>query len=204
MRKPRARNSTRRPNKHLDLLGKRFNHLIVEEFFYNETNRTYYAKLKCECGNYTTATPLSLKQNKRFSCGKVGCEFFHRKRRDSAKKAAWTGCGDIWGSKWSMWRLAAAKRGLEFSITVEQAWELFLQQDKRCALSGVPLTFGSAHARSSVTASPDRIDSSIGYVEGNVQWVHKDINVMKRSLSDIDFIEWCRKVVNHDSTKVQV
>jgi hypothetical protein len=49
-------------------------------------------------------------------------------------------------------------------------------------------------ATSKVTASLDRIDSSKGYVEGNVQWVHKRINIMKNDLSDSEFIEWCRVV----------
>lgn len=52
----------------------------------------------------------------------------------------------------------------------------------------------------------DRIDSSKGYIEGNVQWVHKDVNMMKQNYSQKYFIEMCKKIYetnkNIDLTKV--
>jgi hypothetical protein len=74
---------------------------------------------------------------------------------------------------------------------LEYAWDLFIAQNRTCVLSGVRLTFG----KRGNTASLDRIDSSEGYVEGNVQWVHSEINRMKGRLSDKNFVEMCRKVV---------
>lgn len=44
------------------------------------------------------------------------------------------------------------------------------------------------------TASLDRIDSSKGYIEGNVQWVHKYVNVMKWDFSMEEFLDICRKI----------
>ena len=46
------------------------------------------------------------------------------------------------------------------------------------------------------TASLDRIDSSKGYVEGNVQWVHKMINMSKQQYSQEEFIDMCKAVAN--------
>jgi hypothetical protein len=37
----------------------------------------------------------------------------------------------------------------------------------------------------------DRIDSNQGYIEGNIQWVHKDVNIMKMKMTDEKFIGWC-------------
>lgn len=51
--------------------------------------------------------------------------------------------------------------------------------------------------KGSSTASLDRIDSSRGYVQGNVQWVRVDINLMKHSLKMKDFVEWYMKVAEH-------
>jgi hypothetical protein len=48
------------------------------------------------------------------------------------------------------------------------------------------------------TASLDRIDSSLGYVRGNVQWLHKDVNWMKNTLDQDRFIELCKAIVNHE------
>ena len=46
------------------------------------------------------------------------------------------------------------------------------------------------------TASLDRIDSSKGYVKGNVQWVHKDINKMKTDFEQSIFIKLCKSVAD--------
>jgi hypothetical protein len=44
------------------------------------------------------------------------------------------------------------------------------------------------------TASLDRIDNDKGYVKSNIQWIHKDINYMKRILSQKKLIEYCNLV----------
>ena len=77
-------------------------------------------------------------------------------------------------------------------------WGLYVLQDKRCALSGVPIEFGTNRVvgRIEKTASLDRIDSDKGYVKGNVQWVHKDVNVMKRAISQERFIQLANQIAN--------
>jgi len=46
------------------------------------------------------------------------------------------------------------------------------------------------------TASIDRINNSRGYLKGNIQLVHKDINFMKGKMSQDDFIKMCKLVAN--------
>jgi hypothetical protein len=43
----------------------------------------------------------------------------------------------------------------------------------------------------------DRINNKIGYVEGNIQWVHKHINMMKNSHSEEYFLEICKAVTTN-------
>jgi len=81
--------------------------------------------------------------------------------------------------------------GWPFEITIEAVWDLFLAQNRKCALSGLPLKFGSGNKGN---ASLDRIDSTKGYTLGNVQWVDKDVNKMKMDLSQPYFIELCRRI----------
>ena len=83
---------------------------------------------------------------------------------------------------------------------------MFLKQNKKCALSNVELCFGTlADVRNKgcreALASLDRIDSTKGYEIGNVQWIHKKLNIMKQNLSDLDFIEWCKKVSDYQVLK---
>lgn len=85
----------------------------------------------------------------------------------------------------------ASRRGLIVSVTNEYAVSLF---EGRCALTGVPIELN-------VTASLDRIDSSLGYIEGNLQWLHKDINRMKSDWNQNDFIEMCRRVADYGNQR---
>ena len=87
----------------------------------------------------------------------------------------------------------------------KEAWELFEAQDKRCALSGVPLKFSTniRDQRGTQTASLDRIDSSKGYVLGNVQWVHKKVNIMKNVMPEVELLEWCERVLSWSHHKTE-
>jgi hypothetical protein len=109
------------------------------------------------------------------------------------------GVGDLTRTFWYTIKTGADVRGISFNITIEYAWELLLKQSLRCALSGVPINLSDMLKKcnpdySKFTASLDRIDSSKGYDVGNVQWVHKEINYIKRDLPEEDFISWCRLV----------
>jgi len=120
------------------------------------------------------------------------------KRAEICGDLHWEGFEDISGWYWSNVQNNAKKRKLPFDLTKEYVWDLFLKQDKKCVLSGEPICFNSNHwkDKKNGTASLDRKDSSKGYIEGNVQWVHKDVNYMKQSMSDEEFILWIKKI--HD------
>jgi hypothetical protein len=50
-------------------------------------------------------------------------------------------------------------------------------------------------------ASLDRIDSSKGYVEDNVQWIHKELNCLKMDIPENKLIKWCELIYLHNLTK---
>lgn len=84
---------------------------------------------------------------------------------------------------------------MEFNITPKYLISLFQQQNGKCAISGMRLLSGlSLHE---LPLSLDRIDANQGYIEGNVQWVHKDINMMKQSFSNDRFIGICCTIAMH-------
>jgi len=111
------------------------------------------------------------------------------------------GYGEITGTFWANVKNGAKARNIPFEITVEYAWQLFLDQGQRCALTNATLIFcgrkKSNPTRTRTTASLDRIDSTKGYTKDNVQWTLKKINMMKQSLSQKEFIELCKMVTNH-------
>jgi len=110
----------------------------------------------------------------------------------------WTGCGDMSGKYWKSVIQKARERGINVEITAEMAWKQFLVQNRRCALTGVELVFATGTYQ---TASLDRIDSNLGYIPTNIQWVHKHINRMKNRFNTKEFIECCRRVVVYQDGK---
>lgn len=89
-------------------------------------------------------------------------------------------------------RAKIAKRGLACDLSTAQMRELFAAQGGKCAYTGRQLAF-----RPEKTASLDRINSDVGYTAGNVQWVHKAINVAKHTQTHEEFIAMCYAVVSH-------
>ena len=63
--------------------------------------------------------------------------------------------------------------------------------------SGLPISANST--RDLISASLDRIDNSKDYVKGNVQWVHKAINMMRGSLSVMEFVALCALVAKENN-----
>lgn len=91
-------------------------------------------------------------------------------------------------------RKCAKDRQLSWTLSLEDLNDLWSKQAGLCALSGVVLTNDFKG-----NVSLDRIDSTKGYFVGNVQLVHKALNLMKRNMTDEVFIDWCRKVANTQS-----
>lgn len=89
-------------------------------------------------------------------------------------------------------------RTLECRITVEDLEDVWIKQNGSCCLTGLPLSFPEVlytnENKKKGSASVDRIDSSIGYVKGNIQFVDKRINNMKQDLSQEEFIDLCKMV----------
>lgn len=87
---------------------------------------------------------------------------------------------------------SALLRGLEWELTIEFVDALYELQEGRCAFSGLPIQWSEVNWNHS--ASIDRIDNERGYLPDNVQLVHKEINMMRGSLSPERFVELCALV----------
>ncbi len=171
----------------LDLVGHKYEYLEVIGSTDDRDKGSPLWLCRCVCGveKYLSTRRLRSKTNPVKSCG---CQWQPKK----AARSTWTGYGEIPGRWWSHScdiAASAKRRNISKTLTIEQAWDLFLQQDRRCIYTGIELTISSNSADN--TASIDRIDSAKVYDLDNVQWVHKTINMMKNSLSHGDFIKFC-------------
>ena len=103
---------------------------------------------------------------------------------------------------WQHLRHSAKVRNLVVDIDKEYLEQLFKKQNSICPYSGVKLKFSDTLLDVSTgTASVDRIESSKGYVKGNVQWVHKHVNVMKHKHTEEEFLRWCAVITDYQRSK---
>ncbi len=175
-------------------IPKKVGKLSIKEVFRQKSfPRRWMAKCLCDCGVecvYELARVTGkVGPNKSCGCvmslGKIGL-------KNVAWKGSRTGDRDISGTYINRIRKSAKERGLSFNLTVDYLHELFINQDGKCALSGINLTL--IRSREEGTASLDRINSDLGYQEGNVQWVHKTMNRMKMDINQDEFINFCKMV----------
>ena len=115
------------------------------------------------------------------------CKSCANKVPENSSHKGWTN-GIIRNSFLNKYIVNAELRNLEWSVSNEYLANLLLEQDFKCSLTGWPI---DAMGVGGNTASLDRIDSHEGYVEGNVQWVHKMVNMCKQNYSQEDFIDMC-------------
>ena len=181
--------------RHPDILGKEYGFLKVNKFLGVRNNKRVWECLCRKCNNICYLTTQGVRKYK--SCGCARGE-----RPCNNKNYNWKGYGEIPKTYFTSMQYGAISRQLEFNITIEFIWELFLKQDRKCALTGKELVFKKTRYREKdpQTASLDRIDPQKGYTQDNLQWVHKDINFMKSRLNNNDFIKYCFEVCDYIKT----
>lgn len=174
-------------------LGEQIGGVIIQRKLdeYTADGRRQVECLCMPCGKLFVATFHNVYRGNYKSCGCLQ----HALARNSPR---WRGHGEISQSFYNSIRQGALKRNMEFSLPIDTLWALFLKQNRKCALSGVQLTFPSRAHSSDQEASLDRIDSSIGYVENNIQWVHKDVNFMKQDFTTTEFLKWIETIYKYN------
>jgi hypothetical protein len=156
-------------------------------------SKKYITKWLCQCA-CGSAPAWVIKQNltRGLSKGCYGCYGTRNSRSDNGN---WKGHGEVPGEAFNKVRFGAKSRGIPLEVTTSDLHDLWMAQDRRCALTGMALVMGE-------TASLDRIDSNGGYCLGNIQWVHKVINIMKNDFTEEVFFEMCRRVTEQRSSAV--
>lgn len=179
------------------IVGNRYGHLVVIKQVESRKDHNRQWLCKCDCGNEKVWTTGALTEGSSQTCG---CS----RKRSGEQHANWSGHKEISGGYWTNIKNGATDRTLIFDLTIEQAWDLFIRQERKCAISGISLIMHKGGKRTAQTASLDRIDSTKGYVLDNVQWVHKDINYMKLDHTMSKFLNWIDIIYNHQHSSSHV
>ena len=143
-------------------------------------------EVQCNCGNTRWIQGNELVDpNRVFQC--IQCA---RKETGSKIKILNGKVGDLDVTRFNRLKRTAKSRKIDFSLTIEYLWNLFINQKQLCTITGDFISNIN-------DASLDRIDSTKGYVEGNVQWVTKQANLSKHVMTMDQLYQFCKKVLNH-------
>jgi hypothetical protein len=126
------------------------------------------------------------------SCRSTTANKSSKRNTKRQNNSQWKGYKEIPYGWFSRYFERANKTKRTGDITIEQVYDLWIAQDKKCALSGISIGFYDD--KNTHTCSIDRIDSLKEYTIDNIQLVHKDVNIMKNKFDNQYFIEICKKI----------
>jgi len=138
---------------------------------------------KCKCGTEKKIVAFYLLNGRVKSCG---CQ----KNRSKDGHPNWKG-GSLFFPISKYNKLKRNTKYFDFNVSYDDLIILAENQDYKCNLSGMQLTCDNF--------SIDRIDSSRGYDISNIQYIHKDINIMKNSYSNEYFMWICKLICENNN-----
>lgn len=121
------------------------------------------------------------------------CKSCSNKKTDNCHRGWHKGIRVSWFNKF---KTGAETRNIEWDLSLDYIAGLMEQQGKKCALTGWSIEFPESGHPQNAPASLDRVDSSKGYIGGNVQLVTRHVNMMKQQYSQDEFISVCLAVAD--------
>jgi len=176
--------------KELLYVGSKFDswEIISDELITNSYNKKSI-ECQCKCGVKKHVNIYSLINKESTGCSKCS----HKRGQESKNYKGYKEIPLKWFSRYT-------RRDREFNIKIEGVYDLWVKQNKKCKLSGLPLDFENKSTNPKnyrCDISLDRIDSSKGYITGNIQLIHKDINRMKSDFDENYFIKMCELITKN-------
>lgn len=163
-----------------DLTGVRFHRLTVVRDCYVPGHRGAKWECLCDCGKTVLTTGSLLKRGKVKSCGCYRADF--RKTHGLSKTREY--------KMWVGLRWRAKRDGRDFNLDPSD-----IAIPDRCPVFGVP--FDTGVGQSPYVPSVDRIDSSKGYVKGNIAIISWRANLLKNDATYEEVMQlaaWLKQV----------
>lgn len=182
------------------LVGSKINELKIVRFFRasNEgiRKRSYY-ECECVCGRIFISRADHIKKGSCKSCGCLTIELSAAGHRLPNNQAA---INDLYRGYIS----GAKNRNLEFNLSIGKFEELIFKDCFYCGTSPAMRVWKVAKESPYVLSANgvDRINSDIGYVEGNCVSCCPQCNYAKSDLTIGDFRKWIAQVVAHNAQEI--
>ncbi len=151
----------------------------------NSNNSLVY-EVQCDCGTtkWVQANEL-VDLTRNFECVKCAAKSRSEKITEENGRV-----GELTLTRYTKLKSSSEKRNIEFSVELSYLWDLFINQERKCAITGDIL-------ESIQESSLDRIDSNKGYIKGNVQWTTVQANLSKHIMTTEELLTFCNKVIKH-------
>jgi hypothetical protein len=178
-----------------DLVGKRFERLLVIDFAYIKNGNVYWL-CKCDCGKEKIARASSLKSGGTRSCGCLVSELskINRKKYAMSFEYGETSFNQLFSS----YKLSAIRRAYSFELTKDEFRNL---TGGTCDYCGKKPSNVKISARKSngeyVYNGIDRVDSSKGYILENCVSCCTECNKLKGTMSREEFLKCVDLIYNH-------
>lgn len=167
-------------------IGEKYQHWTVIGGPKTDERREIKWECQCDCGNIRWIGGNELKNpNKHIQCQE--CSLKESKEKILLKNGK---TGELALTRFNKIKRNAEVRNIPFDVSIQFLGNLFEKQNHICAITGDVIS-------SIDEASLDRIDSSKGYTEDNVQWVTIQANLSKHTMTMEELKLFCKKVLNH-------
>lgn len=176
-----------------DIKGQRFGKLVAIRMYEKDTQAKYYWECQCDCGKTHHTSGHALRLGRSNSCG---CETGRKKHHD--REAVMMK---------DLYHHSIKKRskavGFQTYITLEEFKEVIVQSCYYCGIphskkiEDVRYEKGNKHYITDTVIhcnGVDRLDSSKGYIEGNIESCCTICNRAKLTMSKDEFISWIKRL----------
>lgn len=178
---------------HNNIIGKKFGEVTVLNYDHSEGHITYW-NCKCSCGKTYIVARHGLRYSGKRATKSCGC-----KRNYTTRKKYFNGEPSI-RALYSVYVCGARKRNIDFKLS-EEEFRYFISMS--CFYCGKRDEPRSKYYDGKVIFCNgiDRLDSSKGYIKGNVVPCCKQCNWAKNKFSYSEFKAWVNRVFDNMNSK---
>lgn len=144
-------------------------------------------KCVCDCGNLYFVKYTLLNIGRRKFCPTCALKNKRNGIKKNNENHLYKGFKELPLTLFKSFIHGAKRRSIPFNISIEYAYNLYINQGKKCFLTDIELFLDKTRCN----ASLDRVDSKLGYEEGNLIWIYKPLNAMKKDFDINYFIKMC-------------
>jgi hypothetical protein len=166
-----------------DLAGRRFGHLTVVQVADRDDWGSYHWLCKCDCGKEKTVHSSNLIQGRSASCG------YCPRRKPEGEPAR----NDLLFS----YKYQAKRRGHAWELADGEFDKLTSSDCYYCGLS--PSTVRTSRSHKYIYNGIDRVDNTLGYIQGNVVTCCSVCNLAKHKMPFDDFMTWIARLTAYQA-----